>query len=1015
MENTILFVTHQLSRTGAPIVLIDMIKVCLNEGYKAEVISLLDGELKSDLEQMGIHVSIKDDFVKDWKNFRNYAEQFHAVVANTLLTYQVIHVLNQANVPVIWWLHEGEQYFEYFKTVIPDFAKLGSNIHVYSVGHRVQDVIMRRYGVMTEILHMGVEDNFAQKEDKDRSIFGQYDSGHEKVRFLIVGTYSKLKAQDILAKAIEELDENVRSQCQFVFCGNEEMYDEEVLEAVTDVCGKYENVHKIPAQPHSKVLELMQDMDYLLVPSRVDPIPTVAVEAMMMEKPCLITQVCGAAYYLKDGDNSFVFQSENVPALAEKISEAVSLCKDNAGWKRMCKNSRCVYEGHFSKRIFETKVKDILELNKKRSWVIKDDNKMISVIIVVCGDEPAEYVHETLRSLAASCISGINLECIVACADNFEVYEHALLDNNCETQFCQNNNGLYVSAVNLGGRDYRTIAQLKNASIPYTHGEYLVYIQPGEIFDNDTLSKLMNSAEVTYTQLLDAGAECLCYSAFSKEMILQYGSFNGKLACGEDFELAVRLADSGVKVLLSDEPVKPVYEEHYNMYAYIFGKYAGKLRNDKMFDRLLMKYMESASAYGIGDGFMKQLEAMIAKRAEYYKLDDAIQPVLIYMGDPICFDVLRSFSFNFAEELRKHGIPVIIYDMSKEGVSGLSEFIGKRFRAVVGFQTALFSVHMKDSEELVNNLIAGPKINFLYDHPLYLYYHFTLKLDNYYVLTQDEDYAEYISRYYPMIKASFHLPPAGIELPGGHVRWEDKIYDIVFVASYHNYRERMLALEKECEPSTRELAQQLLEVMKENPNMTSEEAMTAVLEGRKESVSNDKFARLLSSCMDACRIVMFFYREKVMEVLLDAGLVIHVFGESWRECPLAGRSNMVIHPDVSYMDGIKIMAQSKIALNVMSWHKSGMTERIANTMLNKTVCLTDRTKYLEKNFKDGTDIVMFDLSKLYELPQKVANLLSDDDRMREIAEAGYRNASAKHRWKNRVDSFVDMLDNGKLQ
>lgn len=370
MENTILFVTHQLSRTGAPIVLIDMIKVCLNEGYKAEVISLLDGELKSDLEQMGIHVSIKDDFVKDWKNFRNYAEQFHAVVANTLLTYQVIHVLNQANVPVIWWLHEGEQYFEYFKTVIPDFAKLGSNIHVYSVGHRVQDVIMRRYGVMTEILHMGVEDNFAQKEDKDRSIFGQYDSGHEKVRFLIVGTYSKLKAQDILAKAIEELDENVRSQCQFVFCGNEEMYDEEVLEAVTDVCGKYENVHKIPAQPHSKVLELMQDMDYLLVPSRVDPIPTVAVEAMMMEKPCLITQVCGAAHYLKDGDNSFVFPSENAPVLADKISEAVSLCKDNTGWKRMCKNSRRVYEGHFSKTIFETKVKDILKLNKKCNKLI---------------------------------------------------------------------------------------------------------------------------------------------------------------------------------------------------------------------------------------------------------------------------------------------------------------------------------------------------------------------------------------------------------------------------------------------------------------------------------------------------------------------------------------------------------------------------------------------------------------------------------------------------------------------
>ena len=226
MGDRILFVTHQLSRTGAPIVLLDMIGVCLKEGCNVEVISLLDGELKSDIEQMGINVTIKDDFVNDWDNFRKYAEHFHAVVANTLITYQVIHVLNNSNVPVIWWLHEGEQYFEYFKTVIPDFNCLGSNVHVYSVGHRVKDVVMKRYSFMTDILHMGVEDFHTDDSYAGKSVFEQYDPKHEKVRFLVVGTYSKLKAQDILARAIEELDEEVRNQCVFLFCGNEEMYDE---------------------------------------------------------------------------------------------------------------------------------------------------------------------------------------------------------------------------------------------------------------------------------------------------------------------------------------------------------------------------------------------------------------------------------------------------------------------------------------------------------------------------------------------------------------------------------------------------------------------------------------------------------------------------------------------------------------------------------------------------------------------------------------------------------------------
>ena len=370
MGDRILFVTHQLSRTGAPIVLLDMIGVCLKEGCNVEVISLLDGELKSEIEQMGINVTIKDDFVNDWDNFRKYAEQFHAVVANTLITYQVIHVLNNSNVPVIWWLHEGEQYFEYFKTVIPDFNRLGSNVHVYSVGHRVKDVVMKRYSFMTDILHMGVEDFHTDGSYAGKSVFEQYDSKHEKVRFLVVGTYSKLKAQDILAKAIEELDEEVRNQCVFLFCGNEEMYDEEVYTPVKSICEKYQNVHKIPSQSHDKVIELMEDMDYLLVPSRVDPIPTVAVEAMMMEKPCLITEVCGAAYYLKDGYNSLVFQSEDVTGLKEKICEGIRLSGDRDAYDGMGKAARCIYEEHFSKKIFEEKVKDILMLNGKNGKLI---------------------------------------------------------------------------------------------------------------------------------------------------------------------------------------------------------------------------------------------------------------------------------------------------------------------------------------------------------------------------------------------------------------------------------------------------------------------------------------------------------------------------------------------------------------------------------------------------------------------------------------------------------------------
>lgn len=727
----------------------------------------------------------------------------------------------------------------------------------------------------------------------------------------------------------------------------------------------------------------------------------------------------------------------------------------------------------------------------QRDW----RNMLVSIILYICGYEDIDTVRKTSEMLV-SCSDvqysfgsfdsfDIETEYIAAAAENAPVYAELFGDAG-STAVSGNKAGHDIADgmkfIDLSLRNYQTVAQLKNASLSYASGEYVVFVQPGEIWQEDTFARLIESiaaghageADKDFENLIMAGDSDIGAYAFSKDALCSCGGFNGRLSCGEDFELALRILDgeSGASKSVSSDAdgedgtaenagrdidiangaadnsggaansggnaggmgigslnkksalrkagfvvdkkaPKPVFQEHYNTYAYIIGRYAARLRADGVFDAALMRYVREAQDFGVQEYFMGLLEKMVSRQKEYYEIDDASRPVLIYMGDPICFDVLISFAHNFADELQKHGIPVIIYDMAKEGTTGLAEFVGGRFRAVVGFQTALFSVRMKNSDELVNNLISAPKINFLYDHPLYLYYHFTLELENYYVLTQDEDYASYINKHYPLIKKSFHLPPAGIELSDSErVRWEDKIYDIVFVASYHDYRERTLALETQTDSQIKPVAKKLLEKMKAEPDMTAEEALAAVLAESGTVVSTNEFGVLLNKCMDACRVVMFYYREKVMETMLDAGLTIHAFGESWKNCPLSCRSNLVIHPDVSYAEGIRIMAQSKIALNVMSWHKAGMTERIANTMLNGTVCLTDKTRYLEKHFRDGKDIVMFELARLDSLPAKVKELLADDARMRSIAAAGYENASKNHRWSDRAESFIDMLDNG---
>jgi spore maturation protein CgeB len=109
-------------------------------------------------------------------------------------------------------------------------------------------------------------------------------------------------------------------------------------------------------------------------------------------------------------------------------------------------------------------------------------------------------------------------------------------------------------------------------------------------------------------------------------------------------------------------------------------------------------------------------------------------------------------------------------------------------------------------------------------------------------------------------------------------------------------------------------------------------------------------------------------------------------------------------------DALQIYAQSKVSLNVMSWHKDGMTERVANTMLNRAVVLTDPSTYLTEHYADDREIVYYHLTRLDELPGKIRRLLSDDGYREKIAENGYKTAAAHDTWDNRAEEFLKIIE-----
>ena len=86
----------------------------------------------------------------------------------------------------------------------------------------------------------------------------------------------------------------------------------------------------------------------------------------------------------------------------------------------------------------------------------------------------------------------------------------------------------------------------------------------------------------------------------------------------------------------------------------------------------------------------------------------------------------------------------------------------------------------------------------------------------------------------------------------------------------------------------------------------------------------------------------------------------------------------------------------------MPWFKNGAHDRIFNTMLNGSVCVTDSSEYLDEVLTDD-DVAFYSLSEIEKLPRIVKGLLDDPERMQKIAEHSYKTALEEHSWAKRAE------------
>ena len=380
-------------------------------------------------------------------------------------------------------------------------------------------------------------------------------------------------------------------------------------------------------------------------------------------------------------------------------------------------------------------------------------------------------------------------------------------------------------------------------------------------------------------------------------------------------------------------------------------------------------------------------------------------PVLIYYGVTYCYNILNDILAQFGAAFRRKGMRVIYYDEQIGDVAGLSRYFGRRFKAVIGVQSYLFSVRRKSGEYIHENIL-GPKFNIVLDHPVWLHSQLMNVPEDYYVLTHDNNYKKFIEKYYKSITETFILPPAANQMVvEKEIDYDNRKHDVIFIGTYGDYKAKEDMINS-CQEDVKVIAWEMVDILLSDCGLTFEEAFYQTLDNNGIFLGDKEFFDVFSKMTPVFHYVMYYTRYKVIESLLEAGVRVEIWGSTWRNSPVSEHCNLIIHDDVTPEESYGVMADSKISLNIMAWHKGGFTERIANSMGAGAVLVTDETTYDDGELEDGVNYVAYNLDHLDELAVKIKELLEDDDKRKDIAARGRVYTLKNNTWDRRVEDFL---------
>lgn len=298
----ILFVSHDMSYSGAPKSLLRMCRVACELGYIPVVWSRLDGAFVKEFNKYGMCVRILKEENLNFEYLKDEIRECALSICNTIVVDKYVNLISRY-IPVIWYIREAGDVSSYLKQSETRRKLFQSFPNLVCVSDYARNKLKSYTKMNIDIVENCVEDisHFKKKVKTCNKV----------VRFIQFAYIHYRKGYDVLLDAFIGMPTHYKKKAELYFAGpcvNPEDYASEILEKAQ----KEDNVFYLGiVKGDAKKAEIYEKMDVVVVASRDEPCSLVALEGAMMSKPLILTENVGAKYIIKNG-NGVIVNSDDV-------------------------------------------------------------------------------------------------------------------------------------------------------------------------------------------------------------------------------------------------------------------------------------------------------------------------------------------------------------------------------------------------------------------------------------------------------------------------------------------------------------------------------------------------------------------------------------------------------------------------------------------------------------------------------------------------------------------------------